>query len=349
MLLEKSGFAGGRVFFTLAGADANENAVKFARQASGKPRGTIITRDRSYHGASYATMALSGDTRTRHQVDPEAFGVIHAPPPYAYRCPFNSATAEACGERSADIVAGLIDAHGADSIAAVMMEPNAGTNGIVAPRNYWPLLRAHTRTRDVYLIADEVMSGFGRCGEWFAWQRYGEEGRPDLMTLAKGLTGAHVPLGAVVVSQTIAKRLENEMLYTGLTYCGHPLACAAGIAAIEAYAERRPDRAIAQSGRTAVPANCRKLQSRHRVIGDVRGGDGLFAVVELVRDRAEQGTVEPMARGASGIEATGPEGAGPQCLVRDPRQSDPAGAAAGDSGERTAGRIGPCLMSCWER
>src|SRR5688572_32769696 len=101
MLLEKSGFAGGRVFFTLGGADANENAVKIARQASAKPRGRIITRDRSYHGASYATMALSGDSRTRHQVDAEAFGVLHAPPPYAYRCPYGSSTADECGHRAA--------------------------------------------------------------------------------------------------------------------------------------------------------------------------------------------------------------------------------------------------------
>ena len=235
MLLEKSGFAGGRVFFTLAGADANKNAVKFARQAANKPRGKIITRDRSYHGASYATMALSGDSRTRHQVDPAAFGVIHAPPPYAYRCPFGSSTEEECGERSAQHVARLIDEHDARQVAAVMMEVDAGTNGVVAPANYWPLLRAQTSERDVYLIADEVMSGFGRCGEWFAWQRYGEAGRPDVMTLAKGLTGAHLPLGAVVVSADIAARLENEMLYTGLTYCGHPLSCAAGVAALEAY------------------------------------------------------------------------------------------------------------------
>jgi len=104
LLLEKSGFAGGRVFFTLGGADANENAVKFARQASGKPRGRIIARDRSYHGATYAAMALSGDSRTRHQVDSDAFGVLHAPPPYAYRCPFGSPTAEECGNRSAAFV-----------------------------------------------------------------------------------------------------------------------------------------------------------------------------------------------------------------------------------------------------
>ncbi|HKE96676.1 MAG TPA: aminotransferase class III-fold pyridoxal phosphate-dependent enzyme [Povalibacter sp.] len=291
MLLEKSGFAGGRVFFTLAGADANENAVKFARQATGKPRGKIITRDRSYHGATYAAMALSGDTRTQHQVDADAFGVIHVPPPYAYRCPFGSASADQCGQRAAAEVATLIDAHGAAAVAGVVMEPNAGTNGIVAPANYWLLLRSHTRDRDVLLIADEVMSGFGRCGEWFAWQRYGEEGRPDLMTLAKGLTGAHVPLGAVVLSQAVAQRLENEMLYTGLTYCGHPLACAAGVAAIEAY-ENEGLIARARVLGAQLLQELHRLQARHPVIGDVRGGDGLFAVIELVRDRASK---EPLS------------------------------------------------------
>jgi taurine--2-oxoglutarate transaminase len=282
LLLEKSGFTGGRVFFTLGGADANENAVKFARQAQGLPRGRIIARDRSYHGASYATMALSGDSRTRHQVDPDAFGVLHAPPPYAYRCPYGSATADECGTRAAAHVGELIDAR--QDVVAVIMEPNAGTNGIVAPPNYWPALRALTAARGVYLVADEVMSGFGRCGEWFAWQRYGEEGRPDLMTLAKGLTGAHLPLGAVVLSAELSKRLENEMLYTGLTYCGHPLSCAAGVAAVEAYAD---ERLIERSRRLGAQMfeRLKALQSKHATIGDVRGGDGLFAVVELVRDR----------------------------------------------------------------
>ena len=287
MLLEKSGFDGGRVFFTLAGADANENAVKFARQASGKPRGKIITRDRSYHGASYAAMALSGDSRTGHQVDADSFGVVHALPPYAYRCPFGSATAYECGKRGARHVADLIDEQGPRCVAAVLMEPNAGTNGIVPPENYWPLLRGYTRERGVYLIADEVMSGFGRCGEWFAWQRYGADGRPDMMTLAKGLTGAHLPLGAVVLSDRVAARLEHEMLYTGLTYCGHPLSCAAGVAALEAYEN---EALIERSRRLGAQllARLKLLAARHAVIGDIRGGPGLFAVIELVKDRARR-------------------------------------------------------------
>src|SRR5207248_7823342 len=111
--------------------------------------------------------------------------------------------------------------------------------GIVPPDNYWPGLREVTRSRGVFLIADEVMSAFGRCGEWFAWQRYGDAGKPDLMTLAKGLTGAHVPLGAVVVSENLVRHLETQMLFTGLTYSGHPLACAAGLAAVRAYEDEK--------------------------------------------------------------------------------------------------------------
>ncbi|HMM65409.1 MAG TPA: aminotransferase class III-fold pyridoxal phosphate-dependent enzyme [Dokdonella sp.] len=291
-LLAKSGFEGGRVFFTLAGADANENAVKFARQARGLSRGEVIARDRSYHGASYAGMALSGDSRTQAQVDAQAYHVTHVPPPYAYRCPFGSDSDDQCGQRAAQAVAEAIAQHGAESVAAVLMEPNAGTNGIVAPDNYWPALRELTRSAGPLLIADEVMSGFGRCGEWFAWQRYGDDARPDLMTLAKGLTGAHVPLGAVVVSAAVSARLENQMLYTGLTYCGHPLACAAGLAALRAYESEALVERSRRLGAQMFDA-LKAMQARHPVIGDVRGGHGLFAVVELVSDRSKRTPLAP--------------------------------------------------------
>src|SRR5580704_13179442 len=289
-LLEQSGYEGGRVFFTLGGADANEHAVKFARQAAAKPHGWVITRQRSYHGASYAAMALSGDSRTQ-QVDPQSLHVLHVPPPYAYRCPFGTSSDSACGEAAAAHIATLVHERGAATVAAVLMEPNARTNGIVAPDSFWPALREVTRAGGVWLIADEVMSAFGRCGEWFAWQRYGRDNRPDLMTLAKGLTGAHVPLGAVVVAPEVAKILETQTLMTGLTYSGHPLACAAAIAAIESYAS---DGLIERSRSLGALmfARLRELQSRHALIGDLRGGDGLFAVIELVRDRLSR---EPLA------------------------------------------------------
>ncbi len=291
-LLEKSGFEGGRVFFSLGGADANEHAVKFSRQAGAKPRGWVITRDRSYHGATFGAMALSGDPRTRRHIDPQDLRVVHVPPPYAYRCPFGSASDAECGENSARHVGHIIDEHGSGQVAAVLMEPDAGTNGIVAPDSYWPLLRKETHDRGVYLIADEVMSGFGRCGEWFAWQRYGEAGRPDLMSLAKGLTASHLPLGAVVISRDIAARLETEMLYTGLTYCGHPLACAVGLAALEAYEDEKLIERSRTLGARLFAELC-AMRDRVDVIGDVRGGHGLFAIVELVRDRATRDPISP--------------------------------------------------------
>jgi taurine--2-oxoglutarate transaminase len=237
-------------------------------------------------------MAFSGDTRTRHQVDPERYRAAHVASPYAYRCPFGSSSEVECGQRSVVAVADEIDRKDSESVAAVLMEPNAGTNGIVPPDNYWPGLREVTRSRGVFLIADEVMSAFGRCGEWFAWQRYGDAGKPDLMTLAKGLTGAHVPLGAVVVSENVVRHLETQMLFTGLTYSGHPLACAAGLAAVRAYEyEKLIERSRRLGGEMFT--ELRRLQQRHRLIGDVRGGRGLFAIVELVSDQNIRAPLAP--------------------------------------------------------
>jgi taurine--2-oxoglutarate transaminase len=136
------------------------------------------------------------------------------------------------------------------------------------------------------------MSGFGRCGGGFAWQRYGEDGRPDLMSLAKGLTASHLPLGAVVVARDIAARLETEMLYTGLTYCGHPLACAVGLAALEAYEDEQLIERSRTLGARLFAELC-SMQDRVDVIGDVRGGHGLFAIVELVRDRVSRDPISP--------------------------------------------------------
>ena len=290
-LLEVSGLRGGRVFFTLGGADANENAIKIARLAQEQPQGAVIARDRSYHGASYMGMALSGDARVQALVDAGALNVHHVPPPYAYRCPFGTSSPEACGEAAAQAVAAGIDAIGSRQTAAVIMEPNAGSNGIVPPGSFWPALRRLTRDRGVLLIADEVMSGFGRCGQWFAWQQHGPQHTPDLITCAKGLTGAAAPLGAVIVSAAVYARIERRMLPIGLTYCGHPLSCAAGLAAVRAYRDEGLIERSRQLGAWMFE-RLQRLQERHQAIGEVRGGDGLFAVVELVADRV---TREPLA------------------------------------------------------
>ncbi len=182
------------------------------------------------------------------------------------------------------------------------MEVNAGSNGIVPPDNFWPELRRVTRERGVLLIADEVMSGVGRCGDWFAWQRHGKENRPDLMTVAKGLTGAAAPLGAVVLGADVYARIEHEMFYGGLTYCGHPLSCAAGVAAIDAY---RDEKLIERSRRLGARmfAELQAFAARHPVIGDVRGGHGLFAVVELVADRRTKAPIAPWPGQSEALKA----------------------------------------------
>ncbi len=154
-----------------------------------------------------------------------------------------------------------------------------------------PALRRVTRDRGVLLIADEVMSGFGRCGQWFAWQQHGPQHAPDLITCAKGLTGAAAPLGAVIVSAAVYARIERRMLPIGLTYCGHPLSCAAGLAAVRAYRDEGLIERSRQLGAWMFE-RLQRLQERHQAIGEVRGGDGLFAVVELVADRV---TREPLA------------------------------------------------------
>lgn len=277
-LIEKAGFTGGKVFFTLAGADANENAVKLARWFTGKSK--IITRYRSYHGATHMTLELGGDNRAWHThtgID----GIVHALPPYCYRCPLGLKYA-ACGIRCADHIADLIEYVGPHTVAAVMVEPHAGTNGIVAPPEYWPRLREICNRYHILLIADEVMSGFGRVGEWFAWQRYGRDNAPDIMTLAKGITGAHMPLGAVVVNQRIADYFEDHLLESGLTYSGHPLACAAGVAAVDAYEAENLIQRARDLGDWML-TRLREMQARlPHIIAEVRG-QGLFAIVELAK------------------------------------------------------------------
>jgi taurine---2-oxoglutarate transaminase len=276
-LIEKSGFNGGKVFFSLAGADANEHAVKFARWFTGRSK--IITRYRAYHGASHMALDLSGDSRAWH-TQTGFDGIVHALPPYCYRCPLGQKY-DACHVRCADHIADMIEYVGPDNVAAVMLEPHAGTNGIVAPPDYWPKVREICNRYNSLLIADEVMSGFGRVGEWFAWQRYGLENAPDIMTLAKGLTGAHVPLGAVVINRRIADYFETHLLESGLTYSGHPIACAAGAAAVDAYEEEHLIQRARDLGDWML-AELRAMQNRLPIIGNVRG-QGLFAIVELAK------------------------------------------------------------------
>jgi taurine--2-oxoglutarate transaminase len=272
-------------FFTLGGAEALENAIKFARLYTGRHK--IIARYRSYHGATSGAMALSGDPR-RHPVEPLIPGVVHVLDPYCYRCPFGW-TLETCHRECIDHVEEVIRYESPENVAAVVMEGVTGSSGIIIPPDdYWPRMREICDKYGILLIDDEVMSGFGRTGEWFGIDHY--DVVPDIITMAKGLTSGYVPLGAVVVSQAIADHFADKALPLGLTYSGHPVGTAAGVATIEAYKE---DKLIenARAMGEVLKDGLYELKDKHPCVGDVRGL-GLFTILELVKDRE---TKEPLA------------------------------------------------------
>jgi taurine--2-oxoglutarate transaminase len=274
-----------KTLFTLGGAEANENAIKFARLYTGRQK--IITRYRSYHGATAGAMALSGDPR-RLPVEPLIPGVIHVMDPYCYRCPFGW-TLETCHRECINHVEQVINFEGPENVAALVMEGVTGTSGlIIPPSDYWPRIREICNRYDILLVDDEVMSGFGRTGEWFAVDHW--DVVPDMMTMAKGLTSGYVPLGAVIVSKAIAEHFENRPLPMGLTYSGHPLSAAAGVATIEVYKQERLIENARAMGKL-LKAGLEELKRKHPSVGDVRSL-GLFSVIELVKDRE---TKEPMA------------------------------------------------------
>jgi len=272
-----------KTFFTLGGAEANENAIKFARFYTG--RNKILARYRSYHGATHGAMALTGDYR-RLPAEPAMPGVVHFLDPYCYRCPFGW-TRDTCRRECISHVEEVIQHEGPDQIAAIILEGVTGTNGlIIPPDEYWPRMREICDKYGILLISDEVMSGWGRTGEWFAVDHW--KVVPDIITTAKGITSGYVPLGAVIVSEKIARFFDDKVLYAGLTYNGHALACATALATIAAYEEDK----IFENARSVgkyLGRRLEELKSRHPSVGDVRY-IGLFSALELVKDRT---TKEP--------------------------------------------------------
>lgn len=218
-----------RVFFTLGGSEAVENAIKIARLVTGRYK--TVSRYRSYHGASLGALSLSGDYR-RPPLEPALVGALHALDCYCYRCPFGHPPYScnlACAEQF-DTILGLDG-----NVGAVILEPIPGANGVlIPPKGYWKKVRAICDRYGALLIADEVLTGFGRTGKWLGIDH--EEGVvPDIITMAKGLTGGYAPMGAVLVHQRLSKYFDDHKLYCGLTYYGHPLSCAAGSEAIDIY------------------------------------------------------------------------------------------------------------------
>jgi taurine--2-oxoglutarate transaminase len=280
-----------RFLYTLGGADANENAIKLARAYTGRHK--ILTRYRSYHGATAGSMALTGDPR-RTAWEPLVMpGVVHFLDPYQYRSTFHRTNPTISEEDLAsdylNHLEEIINYEGPSTIAAVLIEPVTGTNGvIIPPKGYIQGLRRLCDSYDILLIADEVMTGFGRTGKWFALEHWGVE--PDIMTMAKGITSAYAPLGAVAMRPEIAARFDDEVYQGGLTLNGHPVCLAAAIANIEVIRENRLVENSAEMG-NQLADNLAEMKDRHASIGDVRS-IGLFGAIELVRDRK---TREPMA------------------------------------------------------
>ena len=283
-------------FFTNGGAEANENAIKLARWATGRHK--IIARYRSYHGATGGAITLTGDPR-RWPAEPGLPGVVRMFDPYTYRCP--AGHPDPCPVcTGGPHLEEILQYEGPQTVAAVILETVTGTNGlIVPPDGYLRSIREVCDRHGILLIADEVMAGFGRTGRWFAVDHW--DVVPDIITLAKGINSGYVPLGAMVISQALADWVRDKLFAGGLTYSGHPLACAAGVASIEAFREEGiVEHAAAMDAEFRAGLNT--LADRHPSIGEVRGL-GCFWGLELVRNRE---TREPLVPFNGSGEAAAP-------------------------------------------
>jgi taurine--2-oxoglutarate transaminase len=271
-------------FFTNGGAEANENAVKLARWYTGRHK--IIARYRSYHGATAGAITLTGDPR-RWAAEPGIPGVVRMLDPYTYRCP--AGHPDPCPVcTGAPHLEEILQYEGAHTVAAVILETIVGTNGIIVPPDgYLQAIREVCDRHGILLIADEVMAGFGRTGKWFGVDNW--DVVPDILTVAKGINSGYVPIGAMIVRKPIADWVRDKYFAGGLTYSGHPLACASAVASIEAFKEEGIVENSAEMG-GVFAERLRELESKHPSIGDVRGL-GCFWGIELVKNRE---TREPL-------------------------------------------------------
>jgi len=278
-----------KVFFTNGGADANENAIRLARLVTG--RNKVLSRYRSYHGNTGAAIVATGDWR---RIPNEfATGHVHFFGPYRYRSEFWASTEEEEGARALHHLERVVQAEGPESIAAILLETIPGTAGImVPPAGYLSGVREICDRYGIKLILDEVMAGFGRTGEWFAFDAF--DVRPDLITFAKGVNSGYVPVGGVIISSEIAHAFDDRVFPGGLTYSGHPLAAASIVATQMAMAEEGAVENAKRVGRDLLAPGLAELAAKHPVIGEVRG-TGVFWALELVADRE---TREPLAAAA---------------------------------------------------
>ena len=275
------------VFFTNGGADAVEHAIRMARLHTGRKK--VLSAYRSYHGGTHLAINATGDPR-RIANDYGDSGVVHFFAPFLYRSSFHAATEAEETERALRHLEDIIQFEGPANIAALLLESVPGTAGImVPPAGYMAGVRELTRKYGIMYIADEVMAGFGRTGKWFAVDHW--DVVPDLLAFAKGVNSGYVPLGGVAISGAVFDTFRERAYPGGLTYSGHPLACAAAVATINAMADERMVENAAELGERVVRPALENLAARHPSVGEVRGV-GMFWAIELVKDR---GTREPLA------------------------------------------------------
>jgi len=289
-ILQVAGDPFSAVFFTNGGADANENAIRLARLTTGRDK--VLSAYRSYHGNTGAAIVATGDWR--RMPNEYARGHVHFFGPYPYRSEFWSSSPEQEAERALHALERIVQAEGPGTIAALLVETVPGTAGVLVPPPGWLAgLRAIADRYGIVLILDEVMAGFGRTGDWFAFQnpQLNPDGVvPDLVTFAKGVNSGYVPAGGVLLPPTIAAEFDTRVFPGGLTYSGHPLAMASIVASIDAMRDEGIIDNAARIGADVLGPALHALAERHQVIGEVRGL-GVFWALELVADRA---TREPL-------------------------------------------------------
>ena len=275
------------VFYTNGGAEANENAIKAARWYTGRHK--VYAAWRGYHGATAGAITLTGDPR-RWAAEPGIPGVVHYFGPFTFNSPFGSKSDEEEGENALRALKEQIMLDGPKTIAGIFVEPIVGTNGIIVPPDSWLKgIREICDENGILMIADEVMTGWGRTGEWFGVDNWGVV--PDIITTAKGITSGYVPLGAMIWSKKIYDYYSENPFVGGLTYGGHALACAAGVANIETYKRENLIQNSKENG-TYLYKKLLGLKEKHPSVGDVRDGKGLFCCIQLVENKE---TREPLA------------------------------------------------------
>ena len=290
MILDRSFEGAAKVFFTNGGTEAVEHAVRMARVFTGRHK--VLAAYRSYHGATSTSMNLSGDPR-RWPTDTATGGAVHFFGPFLYRSEFHATTEEEECERSLQHLENTIRFEGPTSVSALILETVPGTAGIMPPpKGYLQGVRQICDRYGIVYIADEIMCGFGRTGSWFAFQHY--DVLPDLVTFAKGVNSGYVPLGGVILNEAISASFNDRVYPGGLTYSGHPLACASAIATIETMDRNGIIDNAKRIGDEVLRPGLEALAEHHPIVGEVRGR-GVFFALDLVTDRASREPLSPYA------------------------------------------------------